>query len=1111
MSLKYSIAYQDLLAVSLVAVAFGLWKLYRWWSFAFGSPLRNLPGPPSYSLLYGNVKEVFDAENYVLPDKWFAQYGKNFVDNGFFMTPRLWTLDARALNHILTHYDDYARPEENANVFKDLLGKGILLVGGKLLTKLVIIPSVIDYTTHRAHLGEEHRQQNPAFGPAQIRDLTEIFVQKSQELANIWSRATRDGPARVNVNADLSKMTLDVIGLAGFGYDFHALNAEGKSNELNLAFRSFLANNARGGSIIGYLRGRFPILKYIPNARARRVEASAKVIRRVGRELVQTRKAALLRELEEKHVDGLQRKDLQGRDLLTLLIKANMAKDVPDSQRLSDEDVIGQIPTFLIAGHETTSTSTTWALYALSKNTEAQKKLREELFTVETDTPTMDELSALPYLDMVVRETLRLHAPVAMLFREAKKDDVIPVSEPFIDRYGKVQQEIRVAKGNKVMLPILALHRSKAIWGEDALEFKPERWEQPPEAIANVPGVWGHLLAFIGGPRACIGYRFSLIETKAILFTLLRMFEFELAVAPEQVVVKTMPLQRPYLRNEEGSQLPLILKPVPSTIAFTAVVWKLWKYYWYFVVGSPLRNLPGPPVSSFIYGNEKELFKSDNHTLPEKWFSQYGKHFVDNGFLMAQRLWTLDPRALNHILTHYDDYGRLEENMNTFTDVLGKGTQILDAAYGDSRLRKRHIPSPSTGVLFVTGDAHRKQNPAFGPAQVRNLTGIFLQKASELARIWSSVTRDGPARVDANSDLSKMALDVIGLAGFGYDFHALNADGQPNELNLAFRSIMGNTACMTSFAFYLGGRFPILRLVPNKGVKHMLDAAKVIHRVARVLVETRKAAVLKEMEKSIDGLKRQDLEGQDLLTLLIKANMAEDVPDSQKLSDEDVMGQIPTFLFAGHETVSTAITWTFFALSRNTEAQKKLREELSAVETDRPTADELSALPYLDMVVRETLRLHSPVAMLFREAKKNDVIPLSEPFIDRYGRVRQEIEIAKGNKVALPILALHRSKAIWGEDAMEFRPERWQQPPEAIAKVPGVWGHLLAFIGGPRACIGYRFALLEIKAALFTLVRGFEFELAVPQERVVVKTGPLQRPVLCGEEGAQLPIIIKAI
>lgn len=98
---------------------------------------------------------------------------------------------------------------------------------------------------------------------------------------------------------------------------------------------------------------------------------------------------------------------------------------------------------FLLAGHETTSSATTWCLYALTQAPEVQRKLREELLSVSTDTPTMDELMALPYLDMVVKEVLRLHAPVPSTVRIATKEEVIPVGEPYTDRFGEVQDKIR--------------------------------------------------------------------------------------------------------------------------------------------------------------------------------------------------------------------------------------------------------------------------------------------------------------------------------------------------------------------------------------------------------------------------------------------------------------------------------------------------------------------------------------------------------------------------------------------------------------------------------------------------------------------------------------------
>jgi cytochrome P450 len=78
----------------------------------------------------------------------------------------------------------------------------------------------------------------------------------------------------------------------------------------------------------------------------------------------------------------------------------------------------------------------------LTRNVEAQTKLRNELLTVGTDNPTMDELNALPYLDAVVRETLRIHAPVPSTVRVATQDDFLPLGEPIKDKYGRIMDGI---------------------------------------------------------------------------------------------------------------------------------------------------------------------------------------------------------------------------------------------------------------------------------------------------------------------------------------------------------------------------------------------------------------------------------------------------------------------------------------------------------------------------------------------------------------------------------------------------------------------------------------------------------------------------------------------
>ena len=96
-----------------------------------------------------------------------------------------------------------------------------------------------------------------------------------------------------------------------------------------------------------------------------------------------------------------------------------------------------------MAGNDTISTTTAWCLYALSCDPAMQTKLREELFSLSTSTPSMDELNTLPYLDAVVREALRLYAPPASV-RTAMKDDILPLGTPFKDRKGRLRHEIRL-------------------------------------------------------------------------------------------------------------------------------------------------------------------------------------------------------------------------------------------------------------------------------------------------------------------------------------------------------------------------------------------------------------------------------------------------------------------------------------------------------------------------------------------------------------------------------------------------------------------------------------------------------------------------------------------
>ncbi|KAJ7200431.1 cytochrome P450 [Mycena pura] len=501
------------------------------------SPLRNLPGPNGGSLLYGHFRQL--EKDVDITHKWCQEFGRNFQVRGLLNKRELFTADTRALNHILVNDSIYQKGPIAQKILSHFLGNSVLV----------------------AEM-DEHKRMNPAFGVAQIRQLAEIFNDKSAQLRDIWLRqiAAEHGVARIDTYAWLRKATLDIIGQAGFHYDFNALEPKGEPNELDEAITHlFHSSAARRRAVFRFIRASFPLLSLLPDPGGKVQRDAHETLLRVSHKLLSDSKAAVKASGSETSATG--------RDLLSILVKANMSDDIPDHQRLSDADVIAQVPTFLIAGHETTSTATAWVLHALSLHPAIQTKLRGELQTLRSECPTMDELNSLPYLEHVIRETMRVYPPVLFTIRTAMTDDVLPLSKPYVDRTGKLYSTISIPKGTAMRIPVSEVHSDTAIWGDDAHEFRPERWDCVPEAASAVPSVWANLLTFLAGTHNCIGFRFSLFEMKALLFALVRAFEFEAALPPGEISCAAAPVRRPLVRSEPkaGSQLPLVVRPVRSS------------------------------------------------------------------------------------------------------------------------------------------------------------------------------------------------------------------------------------------------------------------------------------------------------------------------------------------------------------------------------------------------------------------------------------------------------------------------------------------------------------------------------------------------------------------
>ncbi|KAL0064343.1 hypothetical protein AAF712_008789 [Marasmius tenuissimus] len=811
--------------------------------------LKHIAGPSFGSLFNGNFQETFNDRKATVINQWINRYGKVFRTWAFFgqgtflhatgFVPswlcyclqdiELYVADLKGIGHILKHDSvRYQKPELVLFITRRLIGNGLFVIEGD---------------AHR----KQRKVMNPAFGPAEIRNLTGIFLEKSVELRDAWTAQIQKGDgtkAEVDVLHWLSRMTLDVIGQAGFNYQFNAIS--GQHNPLNEAFsKVFSSGNFMTPSVI--LKLMFPPLRVMPETDGAFRRAKSTCFRIAG-ELFEQSKAAAMKVSAS-----------QDKDLFTLLIGSNMKTEVPEDQRMTDAEVLAQVPTFLAAGHETTSTSTTWAFYLLCAYPEVQRKLREEVSLMETGSPSMDRLNALPYLDAVVRETLRLLAPVTFTLRQAMEDDVIPLGAPFVDRYGRRHESLEVKKGQSVIIPILAINKDKSLWGEDAEEFRPERWENLPEAVKSVPGIWGNMMTFLGGPHACIGWRFTIVETKALLFTLLRAFEFELTVPKEDIFVKRgIAIIRPQLRGKEASRLALVAKVTITAAVGWVVQIVIRRTIHYF----RLKHIAGPSFASLFSGNFQETFDDCKAAVINQWIDRYGKVFRTWAFFGDIEIYVADLKGISHILKH-DSLRYQKPELVLFT---------MRRLVGD-------------GLFVIEGDAHRKQrkvmNPAFGPAEIRNLTGTFLEKSVELRDAWTSQIQKGDgskAEVDVLHWLSRMTLDVIGQAGFNYQFNAVS--GKYNPLNEAFSKVFSSGNFMTP-SVILKLMFPPLRALPETDAAFR-RAKSTCFRIAGELFEQSKAAAMKVSASTQD---------KDLFTLLIGSNMKTEVPEDQRMTDAEVLAR----------------------------------------------------------------------------------------------------------------------------------------------------------------------------------------------------------------------------
>ncbi|RPD55311.1 cytochrome P450 [Lentinus tigrinus ALCF2SS1-7] len=535
---------------ALIAVAF--WRLFR--QCFTRSPLDKLPGPPPRGLsIIGNLKDLTDAEAAGKRMQYLAEtYGPALVIPGILGERMLHLYDPKALHSVfIKDVENFPHDLNPSNDLRFLLGPGLL-------------------TTE----GSQHRRQrkilNPVFSVAHLRNMTNIFYDIAHKLRRALETRVSQDPEEVDVNGWMARTTLEMLGQAGLGYSFDNF-VDDSTDDFGEAIKMFFPLLTTRLPLLGFLIAwisnyiseptiRF-ILRSIPYADLQRILDIGDTMARRSQEIIDEKKAALAKGDEEQ----VQRVG-EGKDIMSVLLRDNMS--ALDAEKLSNEELVAQMSTFILAGMDTTSNALSRILHILAQHPTAQDKLRAEIReargcgnSVDDGTDiSYDDLVKLPYLDAVCRETLRLYSPVPLLLRRAAKDMVLPLQWPVRGKDGSLMTEVLVPEGTLIIPSLQASNCNKALWGDDAMEWKPERWlEQLPVELEEVriPGVYSHLMTFSGGTRSCIGFKFSQLETKVVLSVLVAKFKFELTDKP--IVWKTSAVTYPTM-GSESSKPEMILK-----------------------------------------------------------------------------------------------------------------------------------------------------------------------------------------------------------------------------------------------------------------------------------------------------------------------------------------------------------------------------------------------------------------------------------------------------------------------------------------------------------------------------------------------------------------------
>ena len=452
--------------------------------------------------------------------------------------------------------------------------------------------------------------------------------------------------------------------------------------------------------------------------------------------------------------------------------------------------------------------------------------------------------------------------------------------------------------------------------------------------------------------------------------------------------------------------------------------------------------------------------------------SPYKLCFGPKSFLVIS-----DPVQARHILrdanTQYDK-GVLAEILEP---IMGKG--LIPADPETWSVRRRQIV------------------PAFHKAWLQHMVGLFGHCNQPLVENLTKIA-EGDGKAEMETFFCSVALDIIGLSIFNYDFGSVTKES-PVIKAVYSALVEAEHRSMTPAPYW---DLPFANQVVPRLRKFNSDL-KLLNDVLDDLIDRAKATRVVEDIEDLENRNYDDVKDPSMLRFLVDMRGAD--IDNKQLRDD-----LMTMLIAGHETTAAVLTWSLFELTRNPECMARIQKEIDEVVGDRvPDYEDIKKMKYLRLVIAETLRMYPQPPLLIRRCRTEDQLPPGA------GR---EATVIRGMDIFIAIYNLHRDERFWPQPDT-FDPERFTRPytnpdvPGWSGFDPAKWeGKLypneiasdfayLPFGGGARKCVGDEFATLEASVTLAMVLRRFSFEFDTDffEGKDDISTNPkgLEHPVGC--------------